>query len=351
MTTQLRHSVKRRCPVRSWRSVSQLCCLPSCLLALLLVLTACYHRPSATSDAWIPTPEQQDSISFYTTHHYTQDYEFLVTADSLRLVRQQPAEVLNGMLVDTLSVGEGSHLVVADIMMMPTDTIDSVWVQVARDMETIGWVRESEMLTAVSPDNPISLFIDFFSDTHLLLMLAFVVLVGALYLIRRLYRKNAKVVHFNDIGSFYPALLALLVAATAVFYNTIQIVNPDSWRHYYYHPTLNPFAVPLHLGLFLASVWALVVVGMAALDDVRRHLSPSETFFYSLGLAAVCAVNYIVFSLTTLYHYLGYPLLVAYAVFAVYRYLRGSRARFHCGSCGEPMREKGLCPHCGAMNV
>lgn len=320
------------------------------LLLSALLAAACYHRPSATADAWIPTPEQQDSISFYTTHHYTQDYEFVVTADSLQLVHQQPTEVLNGMLVDTLSVEEGSPLVVADIMMMPSDTIDSVWVQVARDVETIGWVRERDMLAAVSPDNPISLFIDFFSDTHLLLMLAFVVLVAALYTIRLLYRKNQKVVHFNDISSFYPALLALLVAATAVFYSTIQMVNPDSWRHYYYHPTLNPFTVPLHLGLFLASVWAMVVVGIAALDDIRRHLSPSEAFFYSLSLAGVCAVNYIVFSVSTLY-YLGYALLAVYIAFAVRRYVSRSRGRYQCGSCGQPLREKGNCPHCGAMNV
>lgn len=321
------------------------------LLLSLLLLTACYRRPADTSDAWIPTLEQQDSISFYTSHHYTHNFEFLVTADSLQMVRQQPTEVLNGMLVDTLSVEDGSHIVVADIMMMPTDTIDSVWVQIARDAETIGWIRESEMLARVSPDNPISLFIDFFSDTHLLLMLAFVVLAAALFFIRRLYRKKAKLVHFNDIESFYPTLLALLVAATAVFYSTIQLVNPESWRHYYYHPTLNPFAVPLHLGLFLASVWALVVVGIAAIDDVRRHLSPSETFFYLLGLAAVCAINYVVFSLSTLYHYVGYVLIAAYITFAVYHYWRHSHARYHCGSCGQPMHKKGHCPNCGAMNV
>jgi hypothetical protein len=34
------------------------------------------------------------------------------------------------------------------------------------------------------------------------------------------------------------------------------------------------------------------------------------------GLAAICAVCYVVFSITTLY-YIGYPLLVAYYVFAI----------------------------------
>lgn len=37
---------------------------------------------------------------------------------------------------------------------------------------TQGWIRESEMLAGVSPDDPISQFIDFFSNTHLLVFLA-----------------------------------------------------------------------------------------------------------------------------------------------------------------------------------
>ena len=106
-----------------------------------------------------------DSISFYTTHHYTQNYNFLVTADSLWLVVQQPSEVISDMMVDTITVARGDRLVVADIITLPTDTIDSVWVQVARDQLTMGWIREKTMLPGVAPDNPISQFITFFSDT------------------------------------------------------------------------------------------------------------------------------------------------------------------------------------------
>ena len=86
-----------------------------------------------------------DSISFYTTHHYSQNYNFIVVADSLRLS--------NNGTTDTFFVYKGDRLVVADIMMLPTDTVDSVWVQLARDEETIGWAHETYMLTAVSPDN------------------------------------------------------------------------------------------------------------------------------------------------------------------------------------------------------
>lgn len=315
-----------------------------------LLLNSCYHQEPETSDAWMVTEEQMDSISFYTTHHYTQNYNFLVTVDSLWLIVQQPSELLSEMLVDTIVVHNEDRLVVADIMTLPSDTIDSVWVQVARDQNTIGWIREKQMLPGVAPDNPISQFITFFSDTHLLIMLAFLVLVGALYTIRGLYRRNAKIVHFNDIPSVYPTLLALLVAASAVFYSTIQLADPDSWRHYYYHPTLNPFAVPLHLGIFLFSVWGLLLMLLAAVDDIRRYLSLGETILYGLGLMGVCAIDYVVFSISTLY-YVGYPLLVLYVGFAVWRYVRCGRAVYVCGKCGASLREKGVCPKCGSRNV
>ena len=321
-----------------------------CFLSMMiLMLNSCYHQNPETSDAWIVTEEQMDSISFYTTHHYTQNYNFMVTADSLRLIVQQPSELLSEMLVDTIAVYHDDRLVVADIMTLPSDTVDSVWVQVARDQMTIGWIREKEMLPGVAPDNPISRFIDFFSDTHLLLMLAFWAVVAAIYTIWALTRRNAKIVHFNDIPSFYPTLLALFVAASAVFYSTIQLAAPDSWRHYYYHPTLNPFAAPLHLSVFIVSVWGLLLISLAAVDDIRRHLSLGETILYGLGLMGVCAINYVVFSISTLY-YIGYPLLILYAYLAIRQYVHKSRAAYFCGRCGEKLYHKGVCPHCGAIN-
>lgn len=321
-----------------------------CFLSMMiLMLNSCYHQNPETSDAWIVTEEQMDSISFYTTHHYTQNYNFMVTADSLRLIVQQPSELLSEMLVDTIAVYHDDRLVVADIMTLPSDTVDSVWVQVARDQMTIGWIREKEMLPGVAPDNPISQFIDFFSDTHLLLMLAFWAVVAAIYTIWALTRRNAKIVHFNDIPSFYPTLLALFVAASAVFYSTIQLAAPDSWRHYYYHPTLNPFAAPLHLSVFIVSVWGLLLISLAAVDDIRRHLSLGETILYGLGLVGVCAINYVVFSISTLY-YIGYPLLILYSYLAIRQYVHKSRAAYFCGRCGEKLYHKGVCPHCGAIN-
>lgn len=322
-------------------------CLLLCSAVLLLV--SCYQQEPQSSDAWILTDRQVDSISFFTTHHYTLNFNFVVKGDSLALVVQHPSEALSGLLVDTVTVRHGDCLVVADITKMPADSVDSVWVKVARDQETIGWAHEKELLAQAAPDAPISRFIDFFSNTHIIIFLAVFAVVAASYLLMLLLKRKAKIVHLNDIDSFYPSLLAVSVAAAAVFYSTIQLFAPESWRHYYYHPTLNPFAVPAHLGLFLLAVWAIVVLSIATVDDLRHRLPLGEAMVYLLGLAGVCALNYVVFSLSTLY-YIGYPLLVAYAVFACLRYLHQSRHCYVCGSCGARIARKGVCPHCGVVN-
>lgn len=297
-----------------------------------LMLTGCYNKGPITPDAWDLTRQQLDSISFYSTHHYTQNYNFVVTGDSLVVVAQQPEDMAVPDVVsveiqteigeqqkDSITLSRHERIVVADIKTVPSDTIDSVWVKVARDQMTFGWVHESELLAQVSPDDPISQFIDFFSDAHLLIFLAFCVVIIAAYGIRRLLRRGAKIVHFNDIPSFYPTALCLLVASSAVLYSSIQLFGAETWRHFYYHPSLNPFALPFWLGVFVSSVWAIVIVSIATVDDVTHKLPLGASILYLGGLAAICSVCYVVFSITTLY-YIGYPLLIAYYVFAIRRF-------------------------------
>ena len=308
-------------------------------------LCSCYNHGQQTPDAWDLTKQQIDSISFSTTHHYTQNYNFVVTASQLML-----SDALPDMAFDTMFVNKGERIVVADIRTLPTDTIDSVWVKVAHDQVTQGWLRESELLEGVSPDDPISQFIDIFSDVHLLVFMAFCVIVGSAYAFRRLVRRNAYIVHLNDIDSPFPMLLCLLVASSATLYASIQLFGAESWRHYYFHPSLNPFSLPLHLGLFVASVWAIIITAVAAFDDARRQLSASDAVLYLAGLVSVCAVDYVVFSIFTLY-YVGYLLLIAYIYYALRRYYRYSHHPYRCGHCGAKLRTKGRCPYCGTHNL
>ena len=301
------------------------------LLFVSLLLCGCYNRGPITPDAWDLTAQQLDSISFYTTHHYTQNYNFVVTGDSLVVVAQQPDDMSvpdvvsielesigEEMKKDSITIRRNEHVVVADIKTVPSDSIDSVWVKVARDQLTFGWIHENELLSKVSPDDPISQFIDTFSNTHLLVFMAFCILTGAAYGLRRLMRKGCKIVHFDDIPSFYPTALCLLIASSAVLYSSIQLFGPETWRHFYYHPSLNPFALPFWLGVFISSVWAIIILGLATIDDVYHSLPLADAILYLVGLGAICAVVYVVFSITTLY-YIGYPLLIAYFYFAIKR--------------------------------
>ncbi len=294
------------------------------MLGVMMMLGSCYHRHNAKPQhaALVEySDKQRDSISFSTTHHYTNKFNFVVAADSLMLIRQQPEEYVNLLPIDSFSVKKNCLLVVSDIRMIPQDSIDTVWVQLATEDNTFGWTHESNLLTKVVPDDPISQFIMTFSNVHLLIFLIVIVLIGVAYFVKKVYSKNAKIVHFNDIDSPYPTALVLMVSLSAAFYATIQTFMPEVWRHFYFHPTLNPFAVPRVLGFFLASVWAILILGLACVDEVKHRLPLGEGILYLGGLIGMCALAYIVFSVSTLY-YVGYIILVIYFWFAIHAYLK-----------------------------
>ena len=320
------------------------------LFLLVLLCSSCYHQNTKNiNENLLDSVGQNDSSHFKATHHYSSNYNFVVKADSLVLSKQQPEETLSHLQEDSLVVYKNDHLVVADIRIMSADSIDSVWVQVARDQQTFGWIHESKILPNVVPDDPISLFISTFSDIHLLVFLVIIVLISVYYIMRKLLSASLPIVHLRDINSIYPTLLVLLVATSATFYASIQLFAPQVWHHFYFHPTLNPFSVPLPLNLFLLSVWAILLIGLAAIDDVRHLLPLGDAVLYLCGLAAVCAVNYIIFSVSTLY-YIGYPLLIVYVYWAIKRYIKMPRIKFVCGNCGMPLEKSRRCKHCGALN-
>lgn len=331
------------------------------LLVLLMIVTlsSCYNKRTPVKIPLLNDSVPQidsmtyarhlDSITFARTHHYSENFNFVVRADSVVLLRQQPEEEINNMQTDSFPVKKDMRMVVADIRIIANGQEDSVWVQLATENADFGWIRESKLLPKVDSDDPISQFISIFSDSHIIVFLVVFGLMGVAYMIHKLRRKKAKMVHFDDIDSFYPTLLALNVAAAATFYASIQLFAPEVWREFYFHPSLNPFSQPVLLALFLVSVWSMIIVAVAAFDDVRRHLNFEDAILYLCGLAAVCAFNYIVFSISTLY-FVGYALLVAYIYYAIRAYLCHNRNHYICGNCGALMREKGRCPSCGVLN-
>ena len=326
---------------------------PIVVFLMALLLAGCYSHGPRHSGAFpyraTFSQRQLDSLSFASTHHYSQGYNFVVRGDSIELIKQQPEELLSHLPTDSFAIRKHEHVVVADIRKLPNDTVDSIWVQLATADYRFGWVRESKMIKKVVPDDPISQFISTFSDVHLLIFLIVIVLFSLFYLVRKISSRNAHIVHFNDIRSFYPTLLCLLVACSAALYALIQMYAPEVWQHFYYHPTLNPFSQPPIMEVFLVSVWLMLIVGLAAVDDARHQLPAGEALLYTAGLAAVCAFDYIVFSLTTLY-YIGVPLFFVYLWYALRQYYRHSRYIYICGNCGALLRRKGRCLQCGMMN-
>lgn len=320
----------------------------SCLV-LLFMLSGCYY-PNHRSDVWDVPVELQDSIDFVTKHHYSEGYNFDVWSDSLVLQTEIPH--LAQALVDSpdvVVVYEHEPLVVADVYIDTTDVADSVWIKVARDQLTQGWVHESELLPNVVPDDPISQSIMLFSSGHLQWTLVFIALAVVVGLVIRGRRRTYRMPHVNDICSPYPTLLCLLMSGAAVLYASIQMYAPQTWAEYYYHPTLNPFELQPVLGAFVASVWLMIVLSVAVVDDVLRQLHFADAVSYLLSVLALMAVEYVLFSISTL-HFVGYFLYLIYIIWALWRYFTSFHPRYRCGRCGLLMHDLGCCPRCGADN-
>ena len=73
-----------------------------CVLTVLLLITSCYHQKPETHDAMVTySAKQIDSLSFQAKHHYTNNYNFIVKADSMPLIRQQPeADIIGYCCLD-----------------------------------------------------------------------------------------------------------------------------------------------------------------------------------------------------------------------------------------------------------
>lgn len=308
------------------------------VICLLLCVTACHYRTSLSS---VEKESSKDSVAAVVRERpYALNSNFRVTADTLWL-HQLP-------LLDSIPVKEGDELVVAEITARKEMEGDSVWVKVARDQETIGWVPEHQLLSHIVPVDPISRCIHLFSNSHALPFFLVLAVFFLCFVYRALRRKQIKLIWLNDIDSVFPITLSWLMAAAATLYNSMQHFVPETWERYYYDPSLNPFDLPFVLGLFVLSVFLILLLGVALLDDLFHQTTMEVAFFYLLGLASCCIFLYIFF--TYLWVYLAYVAFIAYSVWCVRRLRKANSYPYACGACGAKMRSKGICPHCGALN-
>lgn len=310
--------------------------------SFFLLITSC-HYPRPDLDVEEMSQDTRDSLTYLYERHYTWNTNLVVHVDSINLACLPVKDCYN-------MLHRGDRVVVAEFAIHPADSVDSVWVKLAHSQEVQGWLRESEMRQAFAPTDSISQAIYLFSDTHASYFIIIFALFVAVWLFRAFRRKQLKMVYFNDIDSAYPLLLCLLMAFSATVYESMQVFVPDTWEHFYFNPTLSPFKVPFILSVFLLSIWLFIIVLLAVLDDLFRQLSPAAAMFYLLGLASCCIFCYFFFILTT-YIYIGYAFLAVFIwVFCKRLYLSLSTSRYRCGNCGQKIKAKGVCPHCGAIN-
>lgn len=298
-------------------------------MLLLIGLTSCHYPRPEISEETYAVVRQNANLELY--------------ADSV-VLEMLPVK-------DTyITLYKSAQVVVAEIAVHSEDSVDSVWVKVAHSQDAQGWLRASELTSSFVPVDSLSQSIYFFSGTHVSYFIVIIALFIGVYLFRLYRRKQIRMVYFNDIDSIYPLLLCLLMAISATLYESMQLFAPETWQQYFFNPTLSPFKVPFILSAFLVSLWLIILVLLASLDDAFSQLpSPADAFFYILGLLSVCIFCYFFFILTTRF-YIGYICLIGMIFVFARKVPRLTVYRYRCGNCGGKLKSKGDCPHCGAVN-
>jgi len=248
------------------------------------------------------TPQQVDSLVFRLTHHYSENFNFIVKADSLMLVPRE-----GDLTQDTCWVYEDDLVVVAAI----SNQGDTVWVKVAHDQQTMGWIAESQLLRSASPDDPISEWLYWLSGWRGIWMSVLAALGVVAILLRRGWQQRLQLLKFEEMDSLYPVMFIGLVAVMASVYASVQNFVPEYWQEYYFHPSLNPLVLPPVMALLVVLVWLLIITFIAVADEVYHHIDMLHAVAYLFELAGIGMIVYLLVSWATLY-YIGYPLLLIF---------------------------------------
>lgn len=275
-----------------------------------VVITGAADSTSAADSSYINLSQQQaDSIIFRLTHHYSLNFNFLVKSDSLTLIPRE-----GDIITDTCVVRAGDIVAVADIKVVPGDSIDSVWVKVASSQMTMGWLPEHDLLKGATPDDTISEIIDMLSDSRIIWMsvLALLGIIG-LFMRRKKDNISTKNLHnlsfLDDMNSPYPYIFLIMTAILASLYASIQNFTPEFWQEYYFHPTLNPLVLPPFMATLVIMAWMLVITFIAVIDEVYHHFYFLPGITYLAKLVGLSMLVYLIISWSTLI-YVGYPILL-----------------------------------------
>jgi hypothetical protein len=287
---------------------------------------------------WLTTP--RDSLLREADARFMPGTNFEVLDDSLAL-RQWP-------FTDELPLQKGDEVVVAEYMALPGDSTGALWVKLARDQYTMGWVPEEELRGRLLPDDSLSHFVYFFSHSHVVMFIVVLGLFGLVWVARAVRSRALEWTWFRKVGSSYSTLLLWLLATTAFLYAIIQRFFPTVWEQFYYHPSFDPLDLAPLLSIFMVLVWAIVWVGVAVADELYHQSRIDAAFFYGLAVLSAGILLYVLF--TFLPFWLGLPAWMGYTAMSARRLHSLLQFRYVCGHCGAKMKEKGVCPVCGAIN-
>jgi len=217
--------------------------------------------------------------------------------------------------IDTCFVRENELIAVAAI----SNQVDTIWVKVAHDQNTIGWISEKELLRNASPRDPISQILYSLSGSRGIWMSIFAAFGLGAFFIRRGKNKKLQLIRLDQMRSPYPSLFLTLIALMASIYASIQNFAPEYWQEYYFHPTLNPLILPPIMAILVILVWLLIITFIAVCDEVYHNLELFPGATYLFELLGVGMLVYLLISWTTLI-YVGYLLLpiLLYEFYIIY---------------------------------
>ena len=260
------------------------------------------------------SPQQMDSLTFRLKHHYSENFNFVVKADSFTLI-PRPGDFIQ----DTCRIYSGDLIAVAAI----SQQMDTTWLKVAHDQQTMGWITETELLQGVSPSDPISQMLYTLSSLRAVWM-SLLVAIGLIAFFIRLSPGDERLRAINcrfviskivnrpvvQLPSPYPRLFIAITALMACTYASVQNFLPEYWQEYYFHPTLNPLILPPIMALLVVLVWLLIITFIAVCDEAYHKQEPLPALTTILELIGLGMITYLIISWTTLY-YIGYVLILA----------------------------------------
>lgn len=338
------------------------------LLFVSLLLTGCgpskdpYLSVQSSVAAYDQSPNieekqklhrQIDSLEFRLTHHYSIGFNFVVTTNHITLAHSAEEggdsclafkdDQLVVLDIHTPKTGHASHFIV------PPSSKDSIWVKVGKENNEQGWISESDLLAQTIPDDSLSSIIDFLGTTRFIWIALFLALglLGA-FLHHKINTLHIPMVKMVDMDSFYPFLMIILSGILACYYTFILKYYPEYWDEYYFHPTLNPFILPVPMSILIVVVWLIIITFIALLIEIYHHFHFIRGVIYLLEIIGASVFTYIVIEWTAKF-YIGYLLFLVLTWFLVMIYKDYVRCKYQCPVCGTELKEKGKCPGCGTI--